>query len=956
MNKKLLRWMSVFLAIALISWSQISASEKPGHLVTKFSTFDSTSRDPNISAPKQIYADISSIKKINISFKVNAADDNYDNFFQSDDGPNAIRFELTHPNTLNLVFSDNSERYYPVSKDFSLNEWHTIQLVAEKDKSIDLAIDDVRVFFADKESVRLIHNEQVRVLPHDLSLLMLNNDFGDIVVGSGASRTRRLQGQIDDFSLSIDYSEKWPMANILATGLSIFLSLAYLWHLIKLQKINRRKIVVSDLGKGVAYLGCVVCAAALGYGLGLIEPRFGKWFPPALMALTVLFLPIFIRVNFSLILPAWRALWIFLQLTGVSALAYLLYMVLGAHAKVSSWLLLIVIYSSLGTSVLFLASSKFRERYSTAIYALFLIIFSFASWAALTELPNWAAINFSMRKQPATTFIGALLCLGLCWRFIFSSQELQPAIPESIRRGLFRVATSVLPYIFFCIFAFRWDTLFLGSSALHWEYFAGPIRTLRSGSWLLWDTPSQYGFLNILLPSLLPTATSWQALYLFQGSLLLISASLAYISIIVCAPRHRLFAFLLVISGIFFADPNLIGPGLYPSSSVMRFFWCYVLLFLLVRSVVLKRSEAVNGFFRTGLFAWLLGILWSFESAVYCSIIFFSVLTMAALLTPMDTQVGILGKGIMQRFRVLAVQFSIALLSFFFILVFIFLYYRIGLGASPNWAMFYEHAFSYAAGFGSIAITAHGAGSILILVFAGIASGAFRGEKVSTAHSKQVVALHIGSMACIAAISTYFVGRAYSSNVTALLPIIVLTLTICLKIGKPHIGSSPVILSLIATPLFVTLFASSIGSPSFPKTALGIKTMTGHIEQQIPVAEPELMELMARARVTSDSNVIYYGFAAAMPAYVDQSGHREVFDTTWLPTPLQLMEDPINLARREATISRFAIRMPTSGFFVQAKGQNDERATEWLSIIGSVRHPEQVVESENYRIIQFGSI
>ncbi len=92
-----------------------------------------------------------------------------------------------------------------------------------------------------------------------------------------------------------------------------------------------------------------------------------------------------------------------------------------------------------------------------------------------------------------------------------------------------------------------------------------------------------------------------------------------------------------------------------------------------------------------------------------------------------------------------------------------------------------------------------------------------------------------------------------------------------------------------------------------------------------------------------------------MPAYVDQSGRRKVFDTTWLPTPLQLMEYPINLARREATISRFATRMLTSGFFVQAKGQNDERAIEWLSIIGSVRHPKQVVESENYRIIQFGS-
>lgn len=956
MNKKVLSWTLVFMVIVLVSWSQISPLVKSSLLVVN-ATYSSTSGDPNLSTPKRIYADISGIKKLDVQFKVNAADDYYDNFFQSDDGPNAIRLELTHPNTLNLVLSDNSERYFPVSTSFSLDKWHDIRIFAEKDKSVELAIDKEIVFRADKESIRLIRGGQVRILQPDHGLIELNNDFGEVVIGAGASRTRRLQGQINDFNLSVDYVEKWSITNIIATILSALLSLAYLWHLIQLQPNYRQEIVVGDLGKGMAYLGVVVCAAVLGYGMGLIEPRFAKWFPLAAMALTVLLLPIFIGVNFRKIESSWRALWLLLQLTGVTALAYLLYVVWAeSHSKVSNGLLLIAIYSSLSTSVLFFASAKSWGKRAKFFYALFLVMFSFAVWSALTELPNWAAINLSMRKQPATAFIGALLCLGLCWRFIFSSQDLRPASPKDIRRRFLYFAALVLPYIFFWLAAFRWDALFLGSSALHWEYYVGPIRALRGGSWLLWDTPSQYGFLNILLPSLLPTSTSWHALYLFQGILLFIAASLAYISILICAPRHRLFAFLLVIAGIFFADPNLIGPTLYPSSSVMRFFWCYVLLFLLVRSVAQRNSNAVTGFFRIGLFAWLLGTLWSFESAVYCSVIYFSILVMAPLFASTEMQAENICNGIVQRLRALAIQFSIALLSFSSVLVFIWGYYRNNLGRAPDWAMFYEHAFSYAAGFGSVAITTHGAGNVLILAFVGIASGVFRSGQVSTAHWKQAVVLHIGFMGCIVAISTYFVGRAYPSNVTAVLPIIVLALAICLKIGKLRSGSSPIILSVVATPIFVTLFASSIGAPSFPKTVLSIKTMTGHIERQIPFAEPELMELMARANVTPSTNVTYYGFSAAMPTYVDQSGHREVFDTTWLPNPLQLMEEPINSARRETTISRFASRMPTYGFFVQAKGQNDDRATEWLSIIGAVRHPEQVYESQNYRIIQFSPV
>ena len=174
----------------------------------------------------------------------------------------------------------------------------------------------------------------------------------------------------------------------------------------------------------------------------------------------------------------------------------------------------------------------------------------------------------------------------------------------------------------FLLMSFRYDTLFAGTSEAHWEYYVGPIRNIKNGSWLLWDTPSQYGFLNILTTALLPITSAWQSLYVLQGVLLFITAILIFMVFLSKDRMNVLFAFIITISSLFFADPDLIGPYLYPSSSVMRFFWCYALLgfFYLTNH---NQRIALKTVVIWGTLLWLMGVLWSSESAIYSTVTFY---------------------------------------------------------------------------------------------------------------------------------------------------------------------------------------------------------------------------------------------------------------------------------------------------------------------------------------------
>lgn len=866
--------------------------------------------------------------EIRIRTKFRAADDNYDNVFQTADGVNAIRLEFTHPNKLNLALSD--QRYFTIAENLTLGAWHTFVLNAKKGEYIEVLLDGVVV-------LRQIQPE----------LVELNFDFGIIAVGTGYSRQRGFQGQVPEFQLDILYSEPARFLDLALTA--AFFSLFVLSILELNPRFAAGGTAASVEAAGSRFRQSVFVlagAGVLGWFAARLEPHLGKWFLLLVpLAAAVVLLSTTVGGMGSLFqtilgrLTSWFGTVALVVLSGMAVHS----IAVGSPTPWSSWMLI-----GSGIALVFQELGKSMRLQNVANNFLSIAV-TFVSWWALFELPNWNHVVHYAREPLATAISVSLICLYTAvWGIAVPNPSAVIGMERrSMGKSLLATCGAFASVACFLLLSFRYDSLFWGSSELHWEYFVGPIRAVREGAQLLWDAPSQYGFLNILLASLVPAHSAWQSLYLFQGVLLFISSCLAYWSLRLVAPGRALFAFLLVLSGVFFADPALIGPQLYPSSSVVRFFWCYVMVFLLARLQVggepwLKRYLAY------GNVAWIAGSLWSAESAVYVTSIFFGSLIAMALFPMRDLfyfprKWGSLVVALAGTFLWPAAIGSTAL----------------GLvaagclmktGHMPDWRMFFEYVLSYGGGFGEIAPKPGGVIWLLMLAFLALIATA-RQLSVSAAATPAIMTL-IGLGAGCWSISSYFVGRAVPSNVTAILPILSLFLLIGTKVAEKEMPVSAWLIKLVAIPLVTVMLLSGVASFSMPVALKGIATMTGAVEKQLRPFDTELASLKREAGITSKDAVVYYGFAASMPR--EELGDDPLtYEYNWLPTPLQLLEQPILPERRRLILERYVARHPRSGFFIQAKNEAPERASEWIVLISQSHIVEHVFENEKYRITRF---
>src|SRR5215216_8065230 len=259
---------------------------------------------------------------------------------------------------------------------------------------------------------------------------------------------------------------------------------------------------------------------------------------------------------------------------------------------------------------------------ATQMLALF--VMGFLAWAVVLEMMTWemAAV---MRPPHLYEYIGgALALLACCWWA--SGREIPTNRLWTWARGI----TSVGSVIILVLLAFRTDGLFttdqldsfnLPGSYLHWGAFVGPAEAVRQGGWLLWDVPFQYGFLTTLSLAALPVPTAWQSLYLFSA---IGSAVVAvFLFVVLRAVRPTVAGTIVagaVSAAVVFllpAQPILLAPVHYlPSNGVIRHWWCYVLVaVLLLERRQAPRSRAQQGLLLAGCVSWLLAILWSAESA-----------------------------------------------------------------------------------------------------------------------------------------------------------------------------------------------------------------------------------------------------------------------------------------------------------------------------------------------------
>jgi hypothetical protein len=396
--------------------------------------------------------------------------------------------------------------------------------------------------------------------------------------------------------------------------------------------------------------------------------------------------------------------------------------------------------------------------------------------------------------------------------------------------------------------------------------------------------------LNILLASLLPIKSSWQSFYIFQSSILFLTSSavlLLLFSIVKNSFISKCLIFFLVLGSFFFADPAWIGPTPYPSSSVTRFFSCYLLLCLsFIPNQYPHRVLLMS-------FGWLIGVLWSAESCLYSTVIYFFYIAAEVFYCKSWEDI-----------KLTLIKYSIYPITLLITtLLIITTYYKIELGHLPNFFFFFDYAIGYASGYGYVPFQLNGPGNIMLLIFLGLSF------LTLVSLRKPANGTMTGSLACTAgcvwAIGSYYLGRPVPQNITAMFPLLTTCVLIGLlhsKKGHPNTAYGP--LSAAALPLLF-LILSTFYISSFWEKSVTFESVNEDISKKLFHKSDELSKTIMQIDPEGIMPRVYLGDSAVSPIL-----NPDLSEITWLPAPLQLVNPPISIDRRSQIINRFLCSTP----------------------------------------------
>ena len=153
----------------------------------------------------------------------------------------------------------------------------------------------------------------------------------------------------------------------------------------------------------------------------------------------------------------------------------------------------------------------------------------------------------------------------------------------------------------------------------HWSYYLGPVYTVLQGGHLLWDVPSQYGFLNILSIATLSRVSGLSAELAMSHLLVIIEAFALGLTFYFFRFRLGISTFVSAMLAATFhlCLPGWIemysGPAYVPSCSALRFFPSMAALLCFQKSV--QQPSRAWVLFSGALIA--VASMWSAESCLY---------------------------------------------------------------------------------------------------------------------------------------------------------------------------------------------------------------------------------------------------------------------------------------------------------------------------------------------------
>jgi hypothetical protein len=561
-----------------------------------------------------------------------------------------------------------------------------------------------------------------------------------------------------------------------------------------------------------------------------------------------------------------------------------------------------IIKYSVFICAIFILIKNFKIMKISGLDTFQILIITFITTYGFLLLPNGQAImNITSLSLQKILFIIFIISLGI----------ILYAIGKKIRDQDFKYLSFGLIFINI-LFSFRndqYDTR--DGSFFHISYFSDVVRTLKSGGTLLWDTPSQYGFLSVLIPSWFPIANTREAFFLWQSLAILLFLIAVYIFLQkTIHGKKQLFFVYSTFSLLFsFADPALIGPQPFPSSSTMRFGPSVLLLLFLIYSI---RTENLTKHSQKIIYIALLVtcFLWSSESLIY-----------GLAISGLYSFFRMMNSG--SKFIVLAPALSI-ISSIFLINV----YTLIKTKNLADLDMFFMYSKSYSEGYGSLPLSLF---SPLLVIYMIIFCTIFFAIS-SKENSNYLELIYLSSFALLIWI-TYYLGRAVSNNIMVLLPIFFLISYLMynsIKLTNIRYKSA----MIHAFTVFISLFILSfLMQPKLTKTVFQLSFGFNSLNPVTNVIFD--YDLKERTRYIESENIVYSSWAAGVPLEVMDRDFS--FSHTPLPVPLQLLEEPINQEVAKVIILRYLNSSNLNEiYFIQSKDNEYERRLQyWTSILNN---------------------
>jgi hypothetical protein len=580
-----------------------------------------------------------------------------------------------------------------------------------------------------------------------------------------------------------------------------------------------------------------------------------------------------------------------------------------------TYLLAIAVFQALIVYAFLRRSNKAHLR------SLPLLSAAFVSWVAGASITYTALGNliFSGATSSNMTAFVLLIAIGLA-----IAQLLEIDIWQTPRLATTRLFVTMGVGLAFTELALRTDGFLTDWIPYHRSYFTAPATSVRLGHWLLWDVPSQYGFLSILSIALTPGSSTWQSLYVLTA-VFLVAQSLMLFSMLWRrdgGPINCIYAALLP-AAIFLTDQGYrwpYGPRVYPQHGV-RFFWLYAVLFVVFKLSATDRTTTSRRVFVViGFVVWLIGCFWSFESAVWVTFTWGAYLTLTSLLRALQSE------GWLSRAYAFAPVLALPVVVAASVAA-IDAYYAMRLGHFPDWRSYLEFSAIYLGAADPQTTDRLGPGWVLLVLLGGVATPLLLaiGQRKFSALPALAAAWMAAWSSCI-----YFAGETFANHVNAIMGIFAYSFAIIAFVSRrSRLTSPPTILALSSfLPISTLLIATWLGdggsilkirAPFFPHYSVD---QTNEVQ---PISG-ELADLMTNAGIQPSDRVVlpyFIGWTKLdtglfMPFVRDAHGAiRELYP--WLPLAPAGgfgIYDTLSPDRRQIYVNRYLETTKEAGWLI----------------------------------------